>query len=156
MRLPEVTKVNRRLMRKLAQDALDKILLDLSGGKFQDGSGPKPYPDSPYKSYKSTGMQRKRGGGRLKGFKGKALNTDTDFVNLHLTKATIRGIRAGAKKDTAVITYDNGQVVLGQKANGYNIYDLSDDNLNFIAERFGKELLDKNIAKYVSRTNKTI
>ena len=126
MRIDQVVKPNSKVMSKLAQDAIDKITLDASKGKFQNG--------------------------KLKAFKGQSTDTTTSFVNMRLTGRTLRGMRGSGKTDTAIITYDRGEIVLGNAKRGYDIYDLSNKNKEFIAKRFGKELLDRNIKKYVSKT----
>jgi hypothetical protein len=95
-------------------------------------------------------MQGKNG--KLKAFRNQATDTQTAFVNMRLTGRTLRSMRASSKTDTAIITYDRGEIVLGNQKRGYDIYDLSNKNKEFIAERFGKELLDRNIKKYVSKT----
>ena len=140
MRIDQVVKPNSKVMSKLAQDAIDKITLDASKGQFQNGKS-----GLQYKS-----MQGRNG--KLKAFKGQSTDTTTSFVNMRLTGRTLRSMRASGKTDTAIITYDRGEIVLGNEKRGYDIYDLSDKNKEFIAERFGKELLDRNIKKYVSKT----
>ena len=95
-------------------------------------------------------MQGKNG--KLKAFRNQSTDTQTAFVNMKLTGRTLRSMRGSGKTDTAIITYDRGEIVLGNQKRGYDIYDLSNKNKEFIAERFGKELLDRNIKKYVSKT----
>ena len=168
MRLDQIVKPNAKLMTKLAQDAIDKIILDADKGNFQNGKGNYRYSDSgagvgfrtikgravnidSYKNRKAAGM-RYPNGQRVKGYENQSTDTTTSFVNMRLTGRTLRSMRASGKSDTAIITYDRGEIVLGNQKRGYDIYDLSDKNKEFIAERFGKELLDKNIKKYVSKT----
>ena len=150
MRIDKVVKPNSKAMRKLAQDAIDKIILDASEGKFQNNNSGYRYKSDTYKKYKANSMQGRNG--KLKAFKGQSTDTNTSFVNMRLTGRTLRGMRASAKTDTAIIAYDRGEIVLGNQKRGYDIYDLSNKNQKFIAERFGKELLDRNIKKYVSKT----
>ena len=172
MRIDQVVKPNSKVMSKLAQDAIDKIWEDASVGKFQNGKSGLQYSNKgagvgfrtivvngkkrvvnidSYKNRKAAGM-RYANGQRVKGYKGRSTDTNTSFVNMHLTKDTLRGMRASGNTDTAIITYDRGEIVLGNQKRGYDIYDLSNKNKEFIAERFGKELLDRNIKKYVSKT----
>jgi len=155
MRIDQVVKPNSKVMTKLAHDAIDKIWLDASKGKFQNGKGGYGYKSDTYRKYKANSMQGRNG--KLKAFKGQSTDTTTSFVNMKLTGRTLRGMRASGNTNTAIITYDRGEIVLGnknrkQKKHRYDIYDLSDKNQEFIAKRFGKELLDRNIKKYVSKT----
>jgi|TARA_R100001129_G_scaffold169489_2_gene138312 hypothetical protein len=150
MRIDQVVKPNSKVMSKLAQDTIDKITLDASEGKFQNGKSGYGYKNDTYKRYKANSMQGRSG--KLKAYKGQSTDTTTSFVNMRLTGRTLRGMRASGKTDTAIITYDRGEIVLGNQKRGYDIYDLSNKNKEFIAERFGKELLDRNIKKYVSKT----
>jgi len=172
MRLDQIVKPNAKLMTKLAQDAIDKIILDADKGNFQNGKGNYRYSDNgagvgfrtfrkgskkwvanidSYKNRKASGM-RYPNGQRVKGYENQSTDTTTSFVNMRLTGKTFNTMRASGKNDTAIITYDRGEIVLGNQKRGYDIYDLSDKNKEFIADRFGKELLDKNIKKYVSKT----
>ena len=150
MRIDQVVKPNSKVMSKLAQDAIDKITLDASKGKFQNGKSGYSYKNDTYKKYKANSMQGRNG--KLKAFRNQSTDTQTSFVNMRLTGRTLRGMRASGKTDTAIITYDRGEIVLGNEKRGYDIYDLSNKNKEFIADRFGKELLDRNIKKYVSKT----
>ncbi len=150
MRIDQVVKPNSKVMSKLAQDAIDKIWEDASVGKFQNGKSGLQYKSDTYKRYKANSMEGRSG--KLKAYKGRSTDTNTSFVNMHLTKDTLRGMRASGNTDTAIITYDRGEIVLGNQKRGYDIYDLSNKNKKFITERFGKELLDRNIKKYVSKT----
>jgi len=150
MRLDQVVKPNSKVMTKLAQDAIDKITLDASKGKFQNGRSGYSYKSDTYRKYKANSMRGKNG--KLKAFANQSTDTQTSFVNMKLTGRTLRSMRGSGKTDTAIITYDRGEIVLGNQKRGYDIYDLSNKNKEFIAERFGKELLDRNIKKYVSKT----
>ena len=150
MRLDQVVKPNSKVMTKLAQDAIDKITLDASKGKFQNDRSGYSYKSDTYRKYKANSMRGKNG--KLKAFANQSTDTQTSFVNMKLTGRTLRGMRGSGKTDTAIITYDRGEIVLGNQKRGYDIYDLSNKNKEFIAERFGKELLDRNIKKYVSKT----
>ena len=46
MRIDQVVKPNSKVMSKLAQDAIDKITLDASKGRFQNGKSGYQYSDS--------------------------------------------------------------------------------------------------------------
>ena len=150
MRIDQGVKPNSKVMSKLAQDAIDKITLDASKGQFQNGKGGYGYKSDTYRKYKANSMQGRNG--KLKAFKGQSTDTTTSYVNMRLTGRTLRGMRATGNTNTAIITYDRGEIVLGNEKRGYDIYDLSNKNKEFIADRFGKELLDRNIKKYVSKT----
>lgn len=152
MRIDQVVKPDAKVMSKLAQDAIDKITLDASKGKFQNDRSGFSYQNDTYRKYKANGMRGIRTGKKLKAYANQSTDTTTSFVNMRLTGRTLRSMRASSKLDTAIITYDRGEIVLGNQKRGYDIYDLSDKNKEFIAERFGKELLDRNIKKYVSKT----
>ncbi len=152
MRIDQVVKPDSKVMSKLAQDAIDKITLDASKGKFQNDRSGFSYKSDTYRKYKANGMRGIRTGKKLKAYANQSTDTTTSFVNMRLTGRTLRSMRASSKPDTAIITYDRGEIVLGNQKRGYDIYDLSNKNKEFIAERFGKELLDRNIKKYVSKT----
>ena len=152
MRIDQVVKPDAKVMSKLAQDAIDKITLDASKGQFQNDRSGFSYKNDTYRKYKANSMRGIRTGKKLKAFANQSTDTTTSFVNMRLTGRTLRSMRASSKLDTAIITYDRGEIVLGNQKRGYDIYDLSNKNKEFIAERFGKELLDRNIKKYVSKT----
>ena len=152
MRIDQVVKPDAKVMSKLAQDAIDKITLDASKGQFQNDRSGFSYQNDTYRKYKANSMRGVRTGKKLKAFANQSTDTTTSFVNMRLTGSTLRSMRASSKPDTAIITYDRGEIVLGNQKRGYDIYDLSNKNKEFIAERFGKELLDRNIKKYVSKT----
>lgn len=152
MRIDQVVKPDSKVMSKLAQDAIDKITLDASKGKFQNDKSGFSYKSDTYRKYKANSMRGIRTGKKLKAYANQATDTQTSFVNMRLTGRTLRSMRASSKSDTAIITYDRGEIVLGNQKRGYDIYDLSNKNKEFIADRFGKELLDRNIKKYVSKT----
>ena len=152
MKLPDIPKVTNNFMKTLAQLGIDEIQHDASKGKFQNGERNKSYKSSTYKRYKRNSMTGITTGKKLKAFRNQSTDTQTSYVNMKLTGRTFRGMRASSKKDTGVITFDRGEIVLGNRKRGYDIYDLSDKNQEFIADRFGKELLDRNIKKYVSKT----
>ena len=150
MKISDIPVPNKRVMGKLAQDCIDVIQGDASKGKFQNGRSGFQYKSKAYKKYKANSMQGKKG--KLKAFRNQSTNTQTSYVDMNLTKRTLRSMRASSNKKNAIITYDRGEIVLGNQKRGYDIYGLSDKNQEFIADRFGKELLDKNIKKYVSKT----
>ena len=138
MRIDQVVKPNSKVMSKLAQDAIDKITLDASKVSSKMVRVGYSYRNDTYKKYKANSMQGRNG--KLKAFRNQSTDTQTSFVNMRLTGRTLRGMRASGKTDTAIITYDRGEIVLGNEKRGYDIYDLSNKNKEFIADRFGKEL----------------
>ena len=152
MRIQDILKPNAKVMTKLAQDAIDKIQSDANKGQFQNNKSGFQYKSNTYKKYKANSMRGFRTGKKLKAYANQSTDTRTSFVNMQLTGRTLNGMRASGRTDTAIITFDRGEIVLGNQKRGYDIYDLSNKNQEFIAERFGKELLDKNIKKYVSKT----
>jgi len=150
MKLPDIPKVTNSFMRTLAQLGIDEIQHDASKGKFQNGERSKQYKSDTYKRYKRNSMTGIRTGKKLKGFANQSTDTQTSFVNMKLTGRTFRGMRAGSKKDTAIITYDRGEIVLGNRKRGYDIYDLSKENKELILEDLEK-LYSQRIKKYVSK-----
>jgi|TARA_R100001443_G_scaffold15188_1_gene25096 hypothetical protein len=150
MKLPDIPKVTNSFMRTLAQLGIDEIQHDASKGKFQNGAKNKSYTSRTYKRYKRNSMTGIRTGKKLKGFGNQSTDTQTSFVNMKLTGRTFRGMRAGSKKDTAIITYDRGEIVLGNRKRGYDIYDLSKENKELILEDL-EALYSQRIKKYVSK-----
>ena len=150
MKLPDIPKVTNSFMRTLAQLGIDEIQHDASRGKFQNGKRSLQYKSDTYKRYKRNSMTGIRTGKKLKGFANQSTDTTTSFVNMKLTGRTFRGMRAGSKKDTAIITYDRGEIVLGNRKRGYDIYDLSKENKELILEDL-EALYSQRIKKYVSK-----
>ena len=79
MRIDQVVKPNSKVMSKLAQDAIDKITLDASKGKFQNDRSGFSYKSDTYRRYKANSM-RGRTGDKLKAFRNQATDTQTSFV----------------------------------------------------------------------------
>jgi len=150
MKLPDIPKVTNNFMKTLAQLGIDEIQHDASKGKFQNGARSKSYKSSTYKRYKRNSMTGITTGKKLKAFKNQSTDTQTSFVNMKLTGRTFRGMRAGSKKDTGIITFDRGEIVLGNRKRGYDIYDLSNENKELILEDLEK-LYSQRIKKYVSK-----
>jgi len=150
MKLPDIPKVNNAFMKTLAQLAIDEIQHDASKGQFQNGNRSMQYKSGPYKRYKRNGMIGVTGK-KLKAFRNQSTDTNTAFVNMKLTGKTLRGMRAGSSKNTAIITYDKGEIVLGNKSRGYDIYDLTNQNKELILEDL-ENLYAKRIKKYISKT----
>lgn len=153
-------------MKIVAQEAIDLIRIDASNGIFQNNTGPHQYGShgdtkgrSPqklgkYSDYKASGMRRIRDNKKLKGFSAKPTDTDTAHVNMNLTGRTLRGMRAGARKNVAIIRYDKSAIVLGnarRSPDGYDIFDLNDKNQTIIANRIADILARTNIKKYVAK-----
>tara|TARA_X000001388_G_scaffold77406_1_gene78079 strand:- start:1414 stop:1875 length:462 start_codon:yes stop_codon:yes gene_type:complete len=149
MKLFEVPKVNNRFMKLIAQEAIDLIISDADNGVFQNNARKKPYKSSTYEKYKRNNMQRFTDGKKLKRFENQSTDTTTQYINMRLTGRTLRGMRASSKKNTAVITYDRGEIVLGNKKT--NIYDLRQVNKNKLF-RSVEKLYDRNIKKYTAKT----
>jgi hypothetical protein len=146
MRFRDTIKITNKFMELLAADIIDVIQADAAEGKFQNGKRGLRYKSEPYKKYKRNSMKSLRTGKKLKGFVGQSTDTQTSFVNMKLTGQTLRGMRASSKKDTAVITYDRGEIVLGNRSRGYDIYDLTEANKNLVM-RDVEKLFERNIKK---------
>ena len=97
-------------MGKLAQDCIDVIQGDASKGKFQNGRSGFSYKSDTYKKYKANSMRGKTGK-KLKAFRNQATNTQTAYVDMNLTKRTLRSMKASSNKKNAIITYDRGEIV---------------------------------------------
>ena len=151
MKITEIAKGNAKDMRIIAQDAIDLIQTDAERNLTFQNNKSNLSLSQPYKKYKNNKMNKFRGGGKLKAYKGESI-TPSLHANMKLTGSTFNGMRASGKTDTAIITYDRGEIVLGNQKRGYDIYDLRKKNLNIIAEEYGKRILDRNIKKYVSKT----
>ena len=151
MEITGLVKGNAKEMRIIAQDAIDLIQTDAERNlTFQNNKKSKPL-SQPYKKYKNNKMNKLRGGGKLKGFENQSI-TPSLHANMKLTGRTFSGMRALGTTNTAIITYDRGEIVLGNQKRGYDIYDLRKKNLEIVAEEYGKRILDRNIKKYVSKT----
>ena len=159
-------------MKVIAQDAIDLIRRDAEKGIFQNNTGPHEYGshgdtkgrskktdgNNKYKNgqkylypdYKARGMRRFKDGAKLKGFKAKATNTDANFVNMNLSGRTLRSMRPGARKNTAIIRFDNASIVLGNRARKPKGYDLFEVGT-------GTNVSIKNIVKLIKKIckNKT-
>tara|TARA_B100000965_G_scaffold295373_1_gene253398 strand:+ start:281 stop:745 length:465 start_codon:yes stop_codon:yes gene_type:complete len=149
MKLFEVVKTSNKFMKTLASDIIDIIQLDASRGKFQNGKSGRQYRSEAYKKYKARGMTSLRTGKKLKAFENQSTDTETAFVNMKLTGRTFRGMRASSRKNTGIITYDRGEIVLGNQKR-YDIYDLTLSN-KLKVMRDVEKLYEKNIKKYTSK-----
>jgi hypothetical protein len=156
-------KASAKKMKILAQDAIDRIQLDASGGIFQSGSeqGPTGFAgryNKQYEKYKRNGMRRFSDNKKLKAYRGRrSTNTETRVVNMKLTGDTFRGMTARGKADVGQIAYrpEHTKLVLGNQDRGYDIYNLSPKNLQYIIDRFDQVILDPALKKYM-QTKTTI
>ena len=146
MKFRDTVKVTNKFMKLLAADIIDVITANADEGKFQNGKRGFRYKNDSYKRYKRNSMKSLRTGKKLKGFQGQSTDTQTSFVNMRLTGKTLRGMRASSARDTAIITYDRGQVVLGNQKRGYDIYDLTESNKTLVM-RDVEKLFERNIKK---------
>lgn len=151
MRLFDIPKVKNKFMKAIAQKSIDLITKDASKGIFQKNSTQykKHQYSSGYKKYKANNMSRFTDGAKLKAFKNQATDTTTSYKNMRLTGRTLRGMRAGSRKNTAIITYDRGEIILGNKET--DIYNLRTINRNKLFKKVGR-LYDTKIKKYTSKT----
>jgi len=60
------------------------------------------------------------------------------------------------KPSVAMIKYlaDHTDRILGNQDRGYDIYNLNNKNLEFIKDRFGEEIIEPNLKKYLSYKTK--
>jgi len=149
MKLFEVPKVTNKFMHTIAQEAIDLIISDADKGYFQNGAVRKPYKSDTYKRYKANSMQGFRTGKKLKAFTNQSTDTTSEYINMRLTGRTLRGMRPSSRKNTAIITYDRAEIVLGNKKT--DIYDLRQVNKNKLFRNIEK-LYDRNIKKYTAKT----
>jgi hypothetical protein len=149
MKLFEIPKVSNKFMKFVAQDAIDLIISDADKGIFQNNARKKPYKSDTYVKYKRNSMQRFSDGTKLARFKGQSTDTTTEYINMRLTGRTLRGIRASSRRNTAVITFDRGEIVLGNKRT--NLYDLRQVNKNKLFRNIEK-LYDSKIRRYTAKT----
>lgn len=160
--LQELLKASAKKMKILAQDAIDRIQLDAAGGIFQSGNkqGPTGFAgryNKQYERYKRNGMRRFSDGKKLKAYRGRSTNTETRVVNMKLTGDTFRGMTARGKADVGQIAYrpEHTGLILGNQDRGYDIYNLSPKNLEYIIDRFDQVILDPALKKYM-QTKTTI
>ena len=157
----DIPKIPRGLFKQAAEKAKSLIILDASKGMFQNDKSGFSYasPENPYSyvNYKARSMRKlgrglkKTGrGDRIKGLKGKSLDTTTAFVNMRLTGATLRRISAKSIKDGFKLVFANGDIIEGNAKRGYVLNDLRDKNYKVIEDMIGRQL-DKNINTYTSK-----
>jgi hypothetical protein len=151
MRIFDIPKVSNRFMKSVAQRGIDLIIQDASKGIFQkDSTQYKKFPySSGYKKYKANSMNRFSDGAKLKGFANQSTDTTTSYKNMRLTGRTLRGMRAGSRKNTGIITYDRGEIVLGNRET--DIYNLRTINRNKIMNKV-ERLYAQKIRKYARKT----
>tara|TARA_R100000329_G_C7515448_1_gene181665 strand:- start:44 stop:505 length:462 start_codon:yes stop_codon:yes gene_type:complete len=149
MKLFEVPKVTNKFMKAIGQEAIDLIVSDADKGIFQNNARKKPYKSETYKKYKANSMNRLSDGKKLKRFRNQSTDTTTQYINMRLTGRTLRGIRAGSRKNTAIITFDRGEIILGNKKT--DLYDLRQVNKNKLFRNVEK-LYDSNIKRYTAKT----
>ena len=157
MKIQNIVKGNAKQMKIIAQDAIELIRNDATQkGIFQNDKGPYKYKNRQYKIYKNRGMDKIRGGGKLKSYNeysSNAPDTTTSWVNMKLSGQSQDNMISEGKENQAIINYTkNGAIILYNKKRGYDIYDLRKKNLDIIAIEYGKRILDRNIKKYVSKT----
>ncbi len=157
--LKDLLKSQTKKMVKLAQDAIDRIQLDASGGIFQGESIMSPGGNKYSKSYaklKRNGMRSSLTGKKISAYRGRSTNTETRVVNMKLTGDTFRGMMPAGKPSVAMIKYlaDHTDRILGNQDRGYDIYNLNNKNLEFIKDRFGEEIIEPNLKKYLSYKTK--
>ena len=144
---------------KIGQFIRGAIKKDALNGIMQDDKKPK-LRSSTYKKYKKNDMRKfGRGddkigkGNRLKQFIGRSLNNDTSKVNLHLTGDMMKKIQIKSTSDKTTIIFLEGEKVLGNKKNGYNVHNVRNENrkkaLNFLANTIQKNL-DKETSKPIN------
>tara|TARA_Y100000401_G_scaffold111681_1_gene110179 strand:+ start:383 stop:850 length:468 start_codon:yes stop_codon:yes gene_type:complete len=150
MKLPDIPKVTNSFMKTLAQLGIDEIQHDASRGRFQNNKRNLQYKSKTYKKYKRNNMTGISTGKKLKRFRNQSTDTQTSYVNMKLTGRTLRGMRAGSSKNTGIISYDKGSIVLGNRKRGYDIYDLSKENKELILKDL-ENLYTQKIKKYVSK-----
>jgi hypothetical protein len=143
-----------------------KVRTDAFNGIFQNETKNQSYKSSQYAKYKANSMQKfgrgkaKVGAGeKLKGFYAKSTNTESSFVNLHLTNKMMQSLSANQTKTTnnkLVISFEPEETmkVIGNRDKGYDVTTLNNENQEIVLSDIVR-LLDKNIQEW-ARTKVTI
>lgn len=158
--IKQLLRLQRKTMTRLAQDAIERIRLDAAGGLYQGSSaalGPTGTKyNAQYARYKRNSMRRFTDGKKLKGFKGQSTNTETRVVNMNLTGKTLRQMKPAGTATSALIKYrpESHDLILGNQARGYDIYNFSEKNLEYIKERFNEILIQPRLKEYISKDTK--
>ena len=157
--IKKILKLQKKAMTRLAQDAIERIRLDAAGGLYQGKSilGPTGTKyNAQYAKYKRNGMRRFTDGKKLKGFTGRSTNTETRVVNMKLTGDTLRGMKASGTLTSALIKYrpESHDLILGNQARGYDIYNLSNKNLEYIIDRFDDIIIQPALSDYIQHNTK--
>tara|TARA_Y100001938_G_C8098678_1_gene439980 strand:- start:1556 stop:2068 length:513 start_codon:yes stop_codon:yes gene_type:complete len=161
--IKKILRLQRKIMQRLGQDAIERIRLDAAGGLFQ-GSSAKLGPtgtkyNKQYARYKRNGMRRFTDNKKLKKNKTSrygATNTETRVVNMNLTGKTLRGMKAAGTTTSALIKYppESHDLILGNQARGYDIYNFSEKNLDYIKDRFDEVLITPRLNEYINQNTK--
>jgi len=134
----DVVLFSQQFMADMGEDTKGRIEQDAERGKFQNNKSNLKYKSAEYKA-------RKKAGKALSGKKKKGVSADTqtNFVNMHLTGDTLNRIKSKATDKGFAITFDNGEIVLGNAKRGYDLYGLSNKNMAFLARTFEDEIQRK-------------
>ena len=158
LKIKDLLKGDAQSMKVIAQDAIELIKNDaMQRGIFQNDKGPFGYTSRQYKIYKNRGMEKIKGGGKLKSYVKRsgsiAPDTSTNWVNMRLSGSTMDGMLSEGKENQAIIAYTkNTDFVLWNAKRDYDIYGLRKKNLNTMANEYSKRILDKNLKRYASKT----
>jgi len=148
--LRNVIQITKTQLEKIGQYFVGKIRADALDGKMQNNTSNHSYSPS-YAKLKANGMEtvrkqtatgrkaRSKKPKRMEKYKSRSLNRDTSKVNLTLTGDMLKSLQVIKSKTTSnsvTLGYsqDQSSKVLGNKAKGYDVTQLSDENIAIARE----------------------
>ena len=123
----------KRHMQQFGEFARGAIIVDADSGKFQNGKSGFQYSPK-YKLLKANDMRDDKGK-RLPGYEGARINTETSYVNMRLTGETFARIQVKSKDYETSLVYPDAEIVEKNAKRGYDIFDISNKNLDAIADK---------------------
>lgn len=138
MRVKDVILFSQQFMKEMGQITVGRIKTDANDGKFQNNKSKLKYKSLEYKARKKAGKAIP-----LKKKKNVSADTQTNFVNMRLTKDTQNKIVSVPTDKGFTITFGNAEIVLGNAKRGYDLYGLSNKNMAFLANNLEGEIQRK-------------
>lgn len=126
--------------------AIKWIREDARSGKFQNNGSGYRYSKQ-YAKYKENDMRRFTDGKRLKSHYASSISShQTNYVDMILTGQTLRGLKVrSVENDGVTLGYEPADTkkIIGNRARGYDIVGLSQENIAKVKEELSKGLSDE-------------